>query len=36
MIAWSSDAGTSPASAKSAAVAFAEALIPVLGRHLPS
>ncbi|HYS24360.1 MAG TPA: EpsI family protein [Vicinamibacterales bacterium] len=36
MIAWSSDPGTSPDSAKSGAVAFAEALIPVLGRHLPS
>ena len=36
MIAWSSDAGTSTDAAKSGAVAFAQALIPVLGRHLPS
>jgi EpsI family protein len=36
MIAWSSEPGTSPEEAKSGAVAFAEALIPVLGRRLPS
>jgi len=36
MIAWSSDAGTSPDAAKSGAVAFAQAMIPVLGQRLPS
>jgi len=36
MIAWSSEPGTSPDAAKSGAVAFAQALIPVLGRRLPS
>ena len=36
MIAWSSGPGMSADAAKSGAVAFAEALIPVLGRRLPS